>query len=441
MKRLLIFTLLIFGYVSISAQMRTIEFTEYDMDNGMHVILHQDNSTPIVAITLTFHVGSKNEKADRTGFAHYMEHLMFEGSKYMKRGEYDILCQGAGGANNAYTSQDETAYYQILPSNQLELGLWMESERLLHLVIDSVGVETQRSVVKEERKQRYDNQPYGSLWEETFKRAFKKHPYNWTPIGSAQYIDQATLEEFMEFHSHYYVPNNVTLSIAGDITFDQAKEWIEKYFGDIPKGEEEIIRPNIVEPEQTEEIRDVVYDNIRLPLVMEAYHMPEQGTDDYYALEMLSTLLSGGQSSRLSKALIDDQQIALQVNASPYAMEDPGIFYFLAVAKMGVSAEDLEASLEKEVDKVRSELISEVEFTKLRNQVENAFVSSNSTVLGIALSLASYHVFFDDANLINKEIERYMKVTREDIKRVAQKYFTKSNRVVLYYLPKEMQGS
>jgi len=417
------------------AQSREIKFIEFDLDNGLHVILHEDHSTPNVAVSILYHVGSMNEQPDRTGFAHFFEHLMFEGSKYIDRGQLDKLITGAGGANNANTNFDRTFYYILLPSNQLELGLWIESERLLHLKIDSVGVETQRKVVKEERKQRIDNQPYGSILEETFKHAYTVHPYQWVPIGSAQYIDQAALDEFVEFHSIYYVPQNATLSIAGDIDIDETKELVHKYFSDIPRGEKEIVRPTIVEPKQIVEVRDVIYDNIQLPAVIHAYHIPAQGTDDYYALNMLTTLLSAGQSSRLYKALVDNQQKALFSGSFPLALEDPGLFLAFAIANVGVPAEDLEAAMQDELDKVRNEIISENEFQKLRNQVETQFVTSNSTVAGIAESLANYYVYFGDANLINTELERYMKVTREDIKRVAAEYFSKDNRVVLYYLP------
>lgn len=439
MKQKLLLTFFLIGFVFTSAQIRKINFVQYDMNNDMHVILHKDNSLPIVAITLTYHVGSKNEDPERTGFAHFFEHLMFEGSKYIERGQFDKLSQGAGGTNNASTSQDRTFYYQIFPSNQLELGLWMESERLLHLKIDSIGVETQRKVVKEERKQRYDNQPYGSLIEETFKRAYKVHPYHWTPIGSAQYIDQATLDEFMDFYKKFYVPQNVTLSIAGDIDIPKSKELIKKYFADIAKGKINIEQIKITEPPLRVEVRDTVYDNIQLPLVLHAYRIPAQGTPDYYALDMLATLLAQGQSSRLYKELVDKQQKAVFAGSFNFALENPGLFITYGVTNVGIPGDQLESAMQNEIDKVKKDLISENEFQKLRNQTENDFVNSNSTVLGIAGSLANYHVYYGDANLINNEINRYMKVTRKDIQRVAEKYLNKDNRVVLYYLPKSAE--
>ena len=430
------FLLVLFGWSQAQAQESKIEFTTYNLPNGLHVILHQDNSTPIVAVTILYHVGSKNEVPGRTGFAHFFEHLMFEGSDNIARGEYDKITQTAGGTLNANTTQDRTFYFELFPSNQIELGLWLESERLLHLRIDSTGVETQRAVVKEERKQSYDNRPYGSILEQTMSHAYKVHPYRWAPIGYPEDLNKATLQEFMDFHSIYYVPNNATLSIAGDLDIEATKKLIEKYFGDIPAGKKAMFRPSEIEPVKTAEVRDTVFDNIQLPAVIMSYHMPAQGTPDYYALSMLTTLLSDGQSSRLSKSIVDKQQKALQVMAIPFALEDPGLFIIFGLVNMGVTLPDLEGSIETEIDKVKTEEVSDMEFKKLQNKIENDFVTDNSTMAGIAEHLANYQVYYGDANLINTEIGRYMKVTRDDLKRVANKYLNKENRVVLYYLPK-----
>lgn len=418
------------------AQARKIEFAEFDLENGLHVILHQDDTTPIVAVSIMYHVGSKNEEPERTGFAHFFEHLMFEGSEYIKRGEFDKIMEGAGATNNASTSQDRTYYYEILPSNQLELGLWIESERLLHAKIDSIGVETQRKVVKEEKKQRYENQPYGSLIEETFKRAYKVHPYKWLPIGSAQYIDEATIEEFRDFYETFYVPNNAVLVISGDINIEETKGLVHKYFNEIPKGTRKIPRPDVIEPPLESEIRDTVYDNIQLPLVLHAYRIPAIGTTDYYALEMLTSLLSQGESSRLRKVVVDEKQKAITVGAFPFSLEDSGLFISYGICNKGVSAKELEDAMQAELDKVVNVKIGNTEFEKLQNQIENDFVSGNSTMAGIANSLARYYMLLDNTDLINNEIDRYNAVTIEDIQRVAKKYLSKNNRVVLYYLPK-----
>ncbi len=441
MKRKLLFAFAVLSLVGLKAQDKgkQIEFVEYDLDNGLHVILHEDKSTPIVAVSVLYHVGSKNEDADRTGFAHFFEHLLFEGSENIGRGEFFKIVQGNGGVLNANTSFDRTFYYEVLPSNQLELGLWLESERMLHAKIDSIGVETQRGVVKEELKQRNENTPYGTILPEMFGHAFEKHPYRWTPIGDAEYLNQAKLEEFMEFYKVFYVPNNATLSIAGDISIPETKKMIERYFGEIKKGTKEIPRPDIVEPKKTAEVRDTVYDNIQLPAVVMGYHTPAQGEDDFYAMSMLAQLLSQGESSRFNKVIKDEKEKALFVGAFPLPTEDPGLALMFGIANMGVPVLELEEAMDVEVDKVKNELISEEEFQKLQNQVENDFISGNASVRGLAENLANYHVYYGDANLINTEIDRYMKVSREDIKAAANKYLNKENRVVLHYLPKAEQ--
>ena len=417
-------------------QMNKIDFVEYDLDNGLHVILHQDASTPIVAVSVMYHVGSKNEKPDKTGFAHFFEHLLFEGSENIGRGEYDKYIEKAGGTLNANTSNDRTYYFEIMPSNQLELGLWLESERMLHAKVEDIGIETQREVVKEERRLRIDNQPYGTILQETMKRLFKVHPYKWPVIGSMDHLNAAVEADYKNFYADFYVPNNAVLSIAGDIDIDQTKEWIDKYYASIPRGKGEIYRPNVVEPEMTGEIRDTIYDNIQLPAIIQAYRIPAQGTPEFYAVDMLSTLLSRGGSSRFQKAIVEDQQKALQVGSFPLALEDYSVSLAFAFCNMGIDPSDVEASIDAEVMKVQKELISDEEFQKLRNQIENDFVSSNSRVAGIAESLADYHMYFGDANLINTEIDRYLAVTKEDIRNAAIKYMQPDKRVVLYYLPK-----
>jgi len=413
-----------------------IKFVEYDLPNGLHVILHQDRSVPIVAQVMAYHVGSKNEKPDRTGFAHFFEHLMFEGSPHIPRGQFFKMVQNAGGELNAFTSFDKTVYFISVPSNQIELAMYMESERMLQLRVDSTGIETQRGVVKEERKQSLENRPYGSLGEQTFSHAYKVHPYRWVPIGSAQYIDRATYDEFHQFYKSFYVPNNACLVLAGDIDVDKTKELVAKYYGDIPRGTGEIYRPNITEPPQKAEVRDTVYDNIQLPAVIEAYHMPAQGTKDYYALSMLTTLLSGGESSRLNKRLVDKDKIAVVVQSIPFELEDPSLFLVFGITNFGKSPKELETAAQQEIDRVKNELITESEFTKIRNQKEAGFIEKNRGVLGKAMQLADYHLFFGDTNLINSEIGKFMAVTREDLKRVANDYLVAGSRTVLYYLPK-----
>lgn len=430
---------LMFAVIGASAQERRIDFVEYDLENGLHVILHQDNSTPIVNVSVLYHVGSKNEPDGRTGFAHFFEHLMFEGSPNIPRGEFFKIIQNAGGQLNANTSFDRTFYYETLPSHQLELGLYMESERMLHAKIDSTGVATQKEVVKEEKRTRIDNQPYMSFQAKIFGKAYEGTPYSWTPIGSFEDIDNATEDDFKDFFETFYVPNNATLSIAGDIQIEETKKLVEKYFSEIPRGTKDIPRPEIEAPDLGGEVREEVFDNVQLPGVFQAYRMAEQGSDDYYAMQMLTTLLSGGQSSRFQKEIVDNKEIAAFVGSFPFALEDGGLFVSLGLVNVGNTPEELEEAMIAEIERVKTEDISDREFQKLQNQIENDFVSSNSTVRGIAESLADYHVYYGDADLINSEIDRYMAVTKDDIKRVAKKYLTPDNRVTLYYLPKSAQ--
>lgn len=418
------------------SQARKINFEKYTLPNGLKVILHQDNTAPVAAVTVLYHVGSKNEDTARTGFAHFFEHLLFEGSENIKRGEFMKYVTDAGGSLNANTSQDRTFYYELLPSNQLKLGLWLESERMMHAKIEEIGVNTQKEVVKEEKRMRYDNQPYGSILFEVLKRAQHDNPYAWSPIGSIDHLNAAKLNEFIEFYKTFYVPNNAVLSIAGDFDIAETKKLIADYFGPIPRGTRTIPRPQFQNQLLGKEVRAVIEDNVQLPAVIQAYRAPKQGSDEYYAFNMLSTLLSGGPSSRMNKAIVDEKQLAVQAVSIPFFNESAGLFINLAIANMGVKPDTLENAIDIEVNKLKNTLVSEREFQKIKNQIQTQFVSSNSSMAGIAESLANYEVYFNDANLINTEIARYDKVTRQDLMNVAKKYLNKDNRVVLHYVPK-----
>ena len=418
---------------------QNIKFVEYELSNGLKVLLHEDHTTPNVVVSVMYHVGSKNEKPDRTGFAHFFEHLLFEGSDNIGRGEFDDYISEAGGSNNANTWYDRTFYYELLPSNQLGLGLWLESERMLHAKVETVGIETQREVVKEERRLRVDNQPYGRLLEEAMMRLYTKHPYQHSVIGSMEHLDAAVEQDYVQFYKDFYRPDNAILSIAGDIDIEQTKKLVDVYFNGIPRGKGEIFRPKIVEPDRTTEVRDTVYDNVQLPAVVFTYKVPAQGTSDFYAVKMLSMLLSQGESSRMQKSIVDEQQKALAAGSFTFDLEDPGPSIMFGIANVGVNPSDLEKAMNEVIADVQQNLISEQEYQKVQNQVEADFVTANNTVAGIAESLANYEMYYGDANLINTELERYRKVTREDIKRVANKYFTDKSRVVLFWLPKGSQ--
>ena len=418
------------------AQKNNIKFTEFDLDNGLHVVLHKDNSTPIIAVSVLYHVGSKNEVTGKTGYAHFFEHLMFEESENIAQDQYAKIVQSVGGTINAYTSSDQTYYHCVLPSNQLELGLWMESERMLNAKITQAGVDNQREVVKEE-KRTSDNRPYSSWYMEISKRMFAGTNYEWTPIGSFADLNAASIADFQNFYDTYYVPNNATLVITGDIDEKAAKKYIKKYFSSIPKGAGEINRPKVSDALLTKAVVDTVYDNIQLDAVFQAYKVPAQGTKDAYALEMLSTILSNGKSSRLNTALKEDKQMALQVAGFSMNFESAGFFATLGLPNQGYTVSNIQKGIVAEIEKLQNELISEEEFQKIKNISESNFVSSNSSMKGIAESLATYHVMLGDAELIITELEKYRAVTREDIQRVAKKYLVQSNSVTLYYLPKK----
>jgi len=439
MSKTTLFSLCFFAAVCTQAFGQQINFVKYDLPNGLKVILQEDHSTPIVAVSVMYHVGSKNENPARTGFAHFFEHLLFEGSENIERGQFDDYVNDAGGMNNANTNYDRTYYFEKLPSNQLALGLWLESERMLHARVENVGIETQRQVVKEERRLRVDNRPYGRVVEETMSRLFKKHPYTHSVIGSMAHLDAAQEADYKNFYRDFYRPDNAILSIAGDIDIAQTKQLIDLYFKDIPRGNGEVFRPKITEPAMSAPLRDTVYDNIQLPAVILAHRIPAQGTKDFYAVKMLSMLLSQGESSRMNKKIVDEQQKAVFAGSFSLELEDPGANISFGIANAGVNPSELEALMDGLITEVQTTLVPEREFQKLQNQVENDFVTANESVAGIAESLANYEMYYGDANLINTELERYRKVTREDLKRVANQYFNKNNRLALYYLPKPKQ--
>ncbi|BDD01602.1 pitrilysin family protein [Persicobacter psychrovividus] len=435
MKRVLSLVFCCLCYFQIMAQDTQIKFEEYDLPNGLHVILHQDQSTPNVQVSVGYHVGSKNEVEHRTGFAHFFEHLLFEGSKNIKRGEFDKYCSNAGGYNNAYTTQDMTFYYDKFPAHQWKLGLWLESERMLHANILQIGVDTQRKVVKEEKRMRYAR-PYGTFLDQLMKHTYKVHPYAHTPIGSMEDLNQAKLEEFMNFYNHYYVPNNAVLVIAGDFNIKSVKAEINTYFKDIPKGEKEIVRPTVQEPAQTTEIRDVVYDNITLPGVFMGYRTPGVASKDYQAVQLFISVLANGASSRMYKQIVDKEQIAMASELFNLDLEYESNSIVYSIASQGVNPNDLEKSIDKVVDNAVENGITQKELDKAKNIAEAEYLKSLSKMDDISQMLAKNYIFKGNTGAINTTLNDIRSVSLDDISRVAKKYFVKDNRVVLQYLPK-----
>lgn len=426
-------TLLMIGGTAFSQK---VTFEEFDLDNGMHVILHNDNSAPVVITSVMYHVGAKDERPDRTGFAHFFEHLLFEGTANIKRGEWFKIVTSNGGTNNANTTEDRTYYYEVFPSNNLELGLWMESERLMHPVINQIGVDTQNEVVKEEKRLRYDNSPYGQFIPQVKKHLFTNHPYRWTTIGSMDHLDAAKLEEFQAFNKKFYTPNNAVLVVAGDITdVKKTKEWIQKYFGAIPRGED-VKKQTFVEDPISTQINATFEDpNIQKPMLVAAYRTPSMKTRDARVLDLISTVLTDGKSSRLYKKIVDDKKMALQIGAFNYSQEDYGSYIIYGLPQGDFTTSDMLTEIDEEIVKIQTELISENDYQKLMNKIDNDYVNQNSNVEGVASNLATYYMLYGDVNLINTENSMYHSISREEIRDVAKKYLNPNQRLILNYNP------
>ena len=431
--------LLLITQISVSMAQK-IDYEEFDLPNGLHVILHEDHTAPVVNVGVMYHVGAKDEAPNRTGFAHFFEHLLFEGTKNIPRGKWFEIVSSHGGKNNANTTDDRTYYYEVFSSNNLELGLWMEAERMRHAVINQIGVDTQNEVVKEEKRLRYDNRPYGHFLEAIKKEVFTKHPYQHTTIGKMEDLDAASLDEFIAFYKKYYIPNNATLVVAGDIDKEKTKKLIYKYFASIPKGAD-IIHKKIVEPPITQEKHAVYYDkNIQKPAIMQAYLTPSMKERDAYALDLLSTYLSDGKSSVLYKKMVDQKKKALAVGAFNLSQEDYGTYIIFAIPlNKQTSLNDLTHEIDEEIERLKTDLISEKDYQKLLNKIENQFVNSNTSMQGIAHNLARYHVLYGNTDLINKELDIYKSISREELREAARKYLNKNQRVILEYLPQKTQ--
>ncbi|NTW49738.1 MAG: insulinase family protein [Chlorobiales bacterium] len=415
--------------------MKSVEFEEFKLSNGLHGIVHENHRSPIVVLDIWYHVGSKNEQPDRTGFAHLFEHMMFQGSANVGKTEHFAYIQKAGGTANGTTSHDRTNYYETLPSNQLELGLWLESDRMMSLNVNQDNFQNQLDVVKEERRMNYDNTPYGTVYESLHRRAFIRHPYRWTPIGSMADLDRATLDEVSAFFKTYYVPNNATVVIAGDVNPREVPELVSKYFGDIPKGPE-IVRPSSEDLPLTGEIRDVVYDNVQLPGLFIAYRICEILSFDSDVLGLLSSILTDGKSSRLYRKLVHEERLLKSIDTQPAPAEHPGLFFISAIASNGMSLQEIEMRIDEEFQKIIDEGVSEEELQKAKNTSEMMIVKGFESMMGIAQNLAHFHIFYGNAAEVQNELGRVSRVTCEDVKRVAKKYFDTKGRVVLHWLPK-----
>ena len=434
MKKILATAFLALTFYASNAQ--EISFVEYDLDNGLHVILHQDNRAPVITTAVSYHVGSKDEEEGRTGFAHFFEHLLFEGTKNIEGGQWFKIVEANGGSNNAYTSDDQTYYYEVFPSNKLELSLWMESERMLHPIIrQDDRITLQEGVVKEEKNFRLRNAPYGALLYAVRSNLYKKHPYGRLTIGLDKDLTAANIDDFKKFNARYHKPNNATLVVAGDIDIDQTKEMVEKYFADIPSSDD-VVRNLPKEDPIKETIRSVWYDpNIQVPALLVGYITPKMNTREARVLSLLSTYLSDGKSSVLYKRMVDDNKMALAVQTVNLAQEDYGTYLMLALPLGEITLEKLLSEIDEEIEKVKNELITDRDLEKLQNSLETQFVNRNASIEGIANSLSDYYTFYGDTGLINSELDIYRSITKEEIRDVAKKYLNSNQRVIVDYLP------
>ena len=420
--------------LSVNLYSQSVEFEQFKLDNGLNVILHKDNTAPVINTTLMFHVGAKNEENDKTGFAHFFEHLLGKETKNMKSGEWYKILSSNGGNGNAATSVDLTFYYATMPSNSLKLGLWRYSEIMLHPIIDQEGIDVQREAVKEEKRIR-DNQPYSRFYEALKSNLFQEHTYKNPLIGVPEHLDNAVLQDFLDFRTKFYMPSNAVFVVAGDIEIEKTKKLISQYFSAVPAVPKNI-RKIIKEKPIENEINAVEYDpNIQIPAIIIGFRTPSMKSREARVLDLISTYLSDGPSSKLYKRMVDKNKTALQVQAANIAHEDYSMYYILSLPLGETPLNDLTKEIEEEISKVQLNLISENDYEKLQNKFENQFVNSNSSVSGVAVSLAQYFTLYGDANLINSEIDIYRSITREEIRDVAKKYLNTNQRLVLEYLP------
>jgi|TARA_B100001094_G_scaffold211653_1_gene205612 predicted Zn-dependent peptidase len=432
MKKILATALLALSFYASNAQ--EINFVEYDLENGLHVILHKDNSAPVISTSVMYLVGSKEEDKGKTGFAHFFEHVLFTGSKNIKEGEWDKIVNANGGSYNANTGHDRTYYYNNFPSNKLELTIWIESERMLHPIITEKAIKTQQEVVKEEKRLR-ENQPYGNLFQVVSDNLFKVHPYNNFIIGSMDDLSSATVDYYLEFNKKFHVPNNAVLVIAGDIEIENTKEMVKKYFSDIPRGID-IPRDYPVEEEITNAIKIESFDkNIQIPAYLLGYRTPGHNEREAYVMEMISIYLSGGQSSKLYKRIVDEEKLALQISSQNLSLEDYGVYFIFSLPMGETTMKTIVSEIDEEIELMQTDLISDKDFQKLQNIIENRFVSSNSTVAGIGNSLAHNYFFHDSTNHINTELDIYKSISKEEIREVAKRLLGKNQRLELKYLP------
>jgi len=411
-----------------------VDFNRFTLANGLKVLVHEDATTPMAVLNILYDVGARDEDPEKTGFAHLFEHLMFGGSINIPN--YDEPLQRVGGENNAFTSNDITNYYITLPAENIETAFWLESDRMLSLAFSEKSLDTQRNVVSEEFKQRYLNQPYGDVWLKLRPLAYKKHSYRWATIGKElSHIENATMDDVKAFFKKHYNPQNAILVVGGNVKTEEVKKMAEKWFEPIPAGDK--YNRNLVQEEpQTEARQETVKANVPLNAIYMAFKMPGRLNGDYYGFDLLSDILSRGQSSRLYNSLLKEQQLFSDINAYISSSLDPGLFIIEGKLVEGVAIETAEKAIWAELEKLKAELVSDTELTKVKNKVESILVFSEMSLLDKAMNLA-YYELLGDAALLNNETAEFLKVQPADLKRIANETFGKNSSSTLYYLTEE----
>lgn len=416
-----------------------IKFQEYDLENGLHVILHQESQTPIVSINLWYRVGSRNERPGKTGFAHLFEHMMFQGSQHIPPEMHFQLIQSVGGTLNGSTFFDRTNYYETLPSHYLEMGLWLESDRMGYLLpaLNEQKFQTQLEVVKNERRQRYENQPYGLWLEKLLELAFEPdYPYHWPVIGYMEDLENATLEDIKEFFRTYYAPNNASLVLSGDFDAEQAKELVELYFAPIPPyGQIPEVKKHF-EQYNAGEKTAVIEDNVHLPRMHWAYHLPGIGADEIYPADIITGILNGGKSSRLYRKLVYQKQIVQDIQSFILPMTDTSLLFVIATPRPDVKVEQVQQEIEDELNKLQQDKVPYSELDRVKNQVIAQKIRDLQSVSVRADMLNMFHTYFGEAERINRDIDFYLQVNEDSVLQTAQKYLNRKNRVNVTFVPK-----
>ena len=423
-----------------SVKLPVTEIHDVQLDNGLRALIVESHDAPVIDVQVWYHVGSKNEVPGRTGFAHFFEHLMFDGTKNLGSNEFSDYIIRSGGTDNAYTTEDTTVFWETVPSNMLPQVLWLEADRMRNLEINEKVFNNERQVVEEERRLRFDNPPYGTVVETLYDHAYTVHPYRHMTIGSMEDLNHASIQDIQDFYDTYYVPSNATVLIVGNVDWHEAAIEVQKYMGEVKGGAAHSATPIPQEPEQRAERVVKLNLDVALPAFVEGFHMPADGTADAYPLRLASKILSDGESSRIYTRLIYDKQIAVQAESSGNFTEDPNLFFVFAVMNGGHSPAEGETQVDAELTRLKTELVSDADLAKAKNQILRDFILSRQTAESRAEELGYAAVVLKDPQLVNTELQRFLKVTPEDIQRVARKYFVQENKTLVEVYPKKDSG-